>query len=276
MPKANESLPDRHIMDSLDAIKKVTNKGTEYWLARQLQSILGYSDWRNFAESIKRAKQACESSGGDPSHHFADINTMMVLGKGAQRKVPDFALTRYAAYLTAMNGDPAKPEIAAAQAYFAVQTRRQEVSDQKDDVENRIALRDRVKNANKYLVTAAKKAGVQNYGLFHDAGYKGLYDRGLADIKAHKGLDPKEELLDRAGRAELAANEFRITQTEQTLIRQQIVGDQESRETHREVGREVRRTIEKLGGTMPEDMKPEPSIKKIRSARKRKELPEGS
>ncbi|MDO8750765.1 MAG: DNA damage-inducible protein D [Dehalococcoidia bacterium] len=276
MPDNPDSLPDRRINQAFDAAKRMNKKGTEYWLARDLQQLLGYTTWRTFEEAVTRAKMACESSGTDTRNHFADVNKMIPIGKGAQRQVTDVAMTRYGVYLTAMNGDPSKPEIAAAMTYFAVQTRRQELSDQQDAVETRIKLRDRVKSANTHLASAAKHAGVENFGLFHDAGYRGLYSKGLQDIKMHKGIGAKEDLLDRAGRAELAANEFRITQTEDALSKQGIVGDQEARVTHRRVGSEVRATIKKIGGTMPEDLPPEPSIKKLRGKQKPKELPGGN
>ncbi len=276
MPDNPDSLPDQKIIQSFDAAKRMNKKGTEYWLARDLQTLLGYTSWRRFEDAVNRAKQACESSGTDPRNHFADVGNMVPIGSGSQRQVTDVAMTRYGVYLTAMNGDPSKPEIAAAMTYFAVQTRRQELSDQQDAVETRIKLRDRVKSANTHLASAAKHAGVENFGLFHDAGYRGLYNKGLQDIKTHKGIGAKEDLLDRAGRAELAANEFRITQTEDALSKQGIVGDQEARVTHRRVGSEVRATIKKIGGTMPEDLPPEPSIKKLRGKQKPKELPGGN
>ena len=176
-------------------------------------------------------------------------------------------------FLIAMSGDSAKPEIGTALTYFAVQTRRQEKMDRLTSDERRLQLRQRVSNAIVQLNTAAKKAGVQKYSLFHDAGYRGLYEMGLREIKAKKGKGEKETLLDRAGRTELAANEFRITQTEDKMFLENVTGEYNAIETHLNVGKEVRETIKKLGGTMPENLQPEPSIRKLTATKKRKELP---
>jgi len=254
----------------LDAAKKLTKNGGEYWMAREIQPILGYERWENFHNVINKARMACESSGIEPDNQFRDITKKVTVGSGAMVPQVDYFLTRYACYLIAMNGDSTtKPEIATAQTYFAVQTRRQEIQDRLTADEKRLQLRDRVKSANKNLNSAAKQAGVQRYALFHDAGYRGLYEMGLADIKRKKGLLEKEDLLDRAGRAELATNEFRITQTEVKLVRDKITNEKDAMETHREVGREVRATIRKLNGIMPEDLPTEPSIKKLAQARKK-------
>lgn len=269
---------DRSVTESLDSIKWQTPKGTDAWWARDLQPMLGYGQWKNFSKAIKRARQACESAGTDQRLHFADVRKDLPPGLPGPRAIEDVALTRYAAYLIAMNGDSNKPEIAAAQAYFAVQARRQEQTDALSETDARIELRDRVKENVKALNSAAKDAGVEQFGLFHDAGYRGLYGgMGLTQIKAVKGLASNEELLDRAGRAELAANDFRITQTEDKLRREQIAGEINARRTHHDVGQEVRQTIEKLGGTTPEKLPAEPSIKKLASQRRRagKQLPTG-
>lgn len=250
---------------TFDKLKCVSPKGIDYWSARDLMQPLGYSAWKNFTNVIEKARHTCESVGQEPDNHiYASVN-MVSIGSGAKREKGDFYLSRYGAYLVAMNGDPRIPEIAAAKRYFAVQTRRQELADDRfgRDIEKRLALRERVTEANILLGASAKDAGVQNYALFHDAGYRGLYNMGLRDIKKRKGLAAKENLLDRAGRTELAANEFRITQTLDTLEREQIRGEKEARETHRQVGTIVRKTIEEIGGTLPENLPPQPSIKKI-------------
>src|SRR3972149_2296625 len=169
----DELLPEvGNVKDSFDAIKRMTKTGIEYWHARDLQNILGYARWETFEDAIKRARQACESAGVEPRHHFADVTKKVSLGSRAERGVRDYALTRNAAYLIAMNGDPSKPEIAAAQAYFAVQTRRKEKADTLSETEARIELRDRLREDVKELGHAAKDAGVERFGLFHDAGYR--------------------------------------------------------------------------------------------------------
>jgi DNA-damage-inducible protein D len=258
------------VYNSLDDLKRLTNDGIEYWMARDLQKPLGYSTWREFEAVIKKAQMACDSSGSDSNNHFVEKYKMASIGSGAKRKKRDYFVSRYGAYLIAMNGNPKLQQIAMAQNYFAVQTRRQEIADIHREIEKRIELRERVKSANKHLGDAAKDSGVQDYARFHAAGYRGLYDLRLKEIKERKNIDPKDELLDRAGRAELAANEFRITQTEQALKRNEIEGDIPARKTHEKVGKEVRNTIAKLGGTMPEDLPAEPSIKKLMAGSQKK------
>ena len=264
-----------NVLGRLEEKKHTTGKGVEYWKAREIQEILGYQRWDRFEDVVKRAMMACESSGIDPDHQFSKTGNMVGIGSGAQREVEDYFLTRYACYLIAMNGDTAKPEIGVAQTYFAVQTRLQEVQNQLTAQEKRLLLRQRVKNANKALNSAAKQSGVTHYPFFHDAGYKGLYGMGQGDVKRFKGIPEKESLLDCAGRAELAANEFRITQTEDKLRRDNVRGQAEAERTHRHVGTSVRETIQKLGGSMPEQLPAEPSIKRLAAKKPRKALPKG-
>lgn len=260
------------LMKALDSIKKVSPNGAEYWMARQLQVVLAYAEWENFEKVIQRARMGCESAGIDANDHILDTTKMITAGKGAQLERKDFFLSRYGCYMVAMNGDTRKPEIGTAQTYFAVQTRRQEIHNEQNQITKRVELRNRVTNANKALNSAAKTAGVQNYGFFHDAGYRGLYGMGLADIKQRKNITG--DLLDHAGRAELAANEFRITQAEQKIVRDNIKGEKNAINTHRDVGAEVRATINKIGGTMPEDLSPEPSLKQL--TRKRQIIPQNT
>lgn len=262
-------------MSPFDNIKKTTVKGIDYWLARELGPMLEYTTWDKFFNVIERAMLACKSSGTEPTHHFYQTGNMVQIGSGAMRDKEDWLLSRYACYLVAMNADASKPQVALAQTYFAIQTRRQEISDSKllSNVEKRMELRDRVTLANKSLNSAAKESGVQSYALFHDAGYRGLYSMGLAGIKQRKKIPSKENLLDHAGQIELAANLFRATLTTDVLSKSTGRGEIQARDTHHRIGKSVRATIQKEGGTMPEDLPPEPSIKKLKSASKVKALP---
>jgi DNA-damage-inducible protein D len=208
------------IIGSLKALEKHTQSGQHYWMARDIMGVLDYKDWRDFGEVIERAKTSCQNAGNFVAHHFVAMPEMIEIGKGGMRERENFALSKYACYLIAMNGDTSKPEIATAQAYFVEQTYRQENQEKLTEDERRVLLRDRVKDANRKLGGAAKEAGVRSsmFGIFQDAGYKGLYGGiGARDIKKRKGIGEKEDLLDCIGRAELAANEFRITQTEEKI-----------------------------------------------------------
>ncbi len=244
--------------------KRRTGKaGGHYWMARDLQEILGYQSFESFERVILKARMACESAGVEPDDQFRQTTEKVLIGSGAERNRGDWFVTRYACYLIAINGDPSKTQVGFAQTYFAVQTRKQEIVEKLSGIEKRIEQRHRVTQTVKALNSAAKTAGVQKYALFHDAGYRGLYEMGLSDIKRRKGLRDKEDLLDRAGRAELAAIEFKNTQTEQKIIRDKIAGESNAIQTHRRVASEVRKTIQTLGGTLPENLPPEESIKKM-------------
>jgi DNA-damage-inducible protein D len=260
-----------NIFNKLETCKKITTDGADYWMARDVQVILGYIRWDRFEEVIERSIKSCESAGMLSAHHFSATGNMVEVGSGAKRQRGDYYLSRYACYLICMNGDTAKPEIGFAQAYFAAQTRRQELEDKSENIQPRIDVRERIRHANKKLNRAAKQAGVQHYGTFHDAGYRGLYG-GLrkAEIESLKKIPPNEDLLDCIGRTELAANEFRITQTEEKLTREAIQGETPAINTHFRVGKAVRKTIEDLGGTMPERLPTAPSIKKLSPSRKTK------
>ncbi len=256
-----------------ESIKNVSPYGAEYWSARDLSKLLGYTEWRNFEVAIRRARTSCQQVGDTPDDHFVGVNKMVKLGSGAQREVKDYVLSRLACYLIAQNGDPRKPEIAAAQAYFATATREYELDQLRSEQEERLKLRERVSENNKALAEAAHRAGVlsPNFGVFQDAGYKGLYGGlGVDDVKAKKGIGFKEDVLDRMGQAELAANYFRITQTEEKLRNERIIGQTKAIETHHEVGRKVRKAIEDIGGRMPEELPTEPSIKPLLDDKKRK------
>lgn len=262
-----------YIVNALEKIKKVAKNGEGYWHARDLLKVLSYTDWINFRNVIGKAVEACQNSGIISTHHFREFEELVVIGSGAKRNIENFYLSRYACYLIAMNGDASKPEIATAQSYFAARTLAHEAQAALTDEERRLLLRDRVKDANKRLSGAAKDAGVTNrmFGVFHDAGYKGLYGgHGLKEIKKLKSIPENEEFLDCIDRTELAANEFRATQAEQKIRRESIKGEQRAIETHHKVGRQVREAIRQIGGVMPEKLPAAPSIKKLASSKSKR------
>lgn len=259
---------------NFDSIRQVNPYNQEYWSARELSKLLGYSEWRNFEVAIKRAEKSCEQTGQNVKYHFVEANKMIPLGKGGQRQIKDYILSRFGAYLIAQNGDPEKPEIAAAQAYFAAATRENELRVMAQDQAERLALREQLTENNKSLVAAAQRAGVlsHDFGTFQDAGYKGMYGGlGVQGIKARKGVPDKEDLSDRMGRAELAAHNFRTTLTEQKLSNEGIIGSRAASQAHNEVGQRIRKTIQETGGTLPEDLPPEPNIKPLLNERKRRQ-----
>ena len=260
-----------------DDIKHIDEYGNEYWLARELQEILQYTQWRNFQKVISTAQIACKISQQCVADHFAEVSKMITLAKGAQRKVIDYRLTRYACYLIVMNGDPRKEVIALGQTYFAVKTRQQELAelyDRLSEDEKRLFIRGDIKQKNMLLAEAAHKAGIitnQEYATFQDAGYRGLYGGMTArDIAEHKGLTNGEEILDYMGGEELAANLFRITQTEAKMRREGTSTPTEANAAHYQVGKAVRETIAGLGGTMPEELPtPDKSIKELEAEQRK-------
>lgn len=256
-----------------ESIKKINEQKMEYWSARELSKIFEYSEYRHFVPVIAKAKDACNNSGHAVSDHFEDILEMVDIGSGAKRNIEDVKLSRYACYLIVQNANPAKEIVALGQTYFAVQTRRQELSDEfgkfESDEEKRLFLRQQMKEHNKYLASAAKEAGVVrpfDYAIFQDHGYKGLYGGlGQVDIHRRKGLKKGQKVLDYMGSTELAANLFRATQTEDKLRRENIRGKDKANQAHFEVGKKVRQTIKELGGAMPENLPSAENIKKITS-----------
>ena len=265
---------------SFEDLKKFNEHGAEYWSARELQPLLGYNQWRGFDNAINKAITSCKQSGNTPDYHFAHVRKPITGGKGAVQLVDDYNLSRFACYLIAQNGDPRKPEIAHAQKYFAIQARRQEISDALlADVE-RLEIRKQTGEEFKALSGAARDAGVSDrmFGVFHDAGYRGLYGIGRDAIKKRKSIPEKENLMDRMDTTELAANQFRMTQTRDKLARERINDQQTAIKTHKEVGEEVRAAIKRIGGTLPEDIPPAEHIKhvekRIKSATPKLELEE--
>lgn len=270
-------------LPNFDAIRHLDDDGREYWFARELYPLLGYSRWQRFQTAVDKARTACAAMKICVDDHFTSVGKLIEAGKGAQREIDDILLSRYACYLIVQNGDPSKPVIAAGQTYFAVQTRRQELADEEaftklDEEHKRLLLRREIKEHNKRLSDAAHDAGIidpKDYAIFRNHGYKGLYGGlGQQEIHSRKGLKKSQKILDHMGHEELAANLFRATQTEAKLRREHIVGKNEANKTHFDVGAEVRETIKRLGGTMPEDLPtPEKSIKQLeREEQKRIEL----
>ena len=269
-------------LNLFEQIKQVDENGNEFWSARDLSKVLEYSEYRHFTPVIERAKEACTNSGQSLEDHFEDILEMVVIGSGAQRKTESVKLSRYACYLVVQNADPSKEVVALGQTYFAVQTRLQEIRQMDDynrlstEDEKRLFLRNEMAKHNTQLAAAAKDAGViapLDYAIFQNHGYMGLY--GGLDAKAihkKKGLKKSQQILDHMGSTELAANLFRATQTEEKLKREQIKGKQNANKTHFEVGKKVRKTIEEIGGEMPENLPVEDSIKKIEKAKQPKGL----
>lgn len=268
---------------TFESIKHVNEYGEEYWLARELQPVLEYAQWRRFSDAIERAKLACKNSGFAVEDHFADVGKMVDIGSGAEREIDDVMLSRYACYLIVMNGDPRKEVIAIGQSYFAVKTRQQELIDnyeQMTEDQKRLAIRNEMIAHNKSLAEAAQMAGIadqREYAIFQNKGYQGLYGGlGAKEIHARKGLKKSQKILDHMGSTELAANLFCATQTDEKLRRENIQGKQAAYDTHYQVGKKVRQTIKELGGTMPEDLPtPQKSIAQIEREQEKRKLKSG-
>ena len=255
-------------------IKHIDDNGNEYWLARELQRILEYKQWRRFENVINKSKIACNNSNISVDDHFANVGKMVDIGSNTKRETSDYMLSRYACYLIAQNGDPRKEVIALAQTYFATQKRKQELSEKEygelTEEEKRFYQRDLTKKSNYSLNQTARNAGVKNFDKFHNAGYKGLYNGETAnDIAKRKKLRYREDILDNMGSEELAANLFRITQTESKLKKDNIQGGNNANKTHYNIGKNIREVIKKNGGTMPEKLPtPEKSLKEIEKEHK--------
>lgn len=261
-----------------EQIKRVDDDQNEYWSAREIGKILDYAEYRNFTPVIERAKEACRNSGQPIENHFVDYHEMVSIGSGAQREMESIKLSRYACYLIVQNADPGKEVVALGQTYFAVQTRLQEIQQMDEynrlstEDERRLFLRKEMAEHNKQLADAAKGAGVidpVDYAIFQRGLYGGLDAKG---IHTKKGLKKSQNILDHMGSTELAANLFRATQAEEKLKRDSIKGKYKANQTHFEVGQKVRKTIEEIGGTMPEDLPVADSIKKLENKDEPKSL----
>jgi DNA-damage-inducible protein D len=250
-----------------EKIRRVNSAGNEFWSSRDFAQLLSYTDYRNFEAVVDKARMACFNSGQRLEDHFVDITEMIKIGKGGQRSVKTVMMSRYACYLVIQNADPGKEIVALGQSYFAIQTRRQELSDLEIEDQRRLLLRAEIRQHNTQLADAAKGAGViepVDYAIFQNHGYMGLYG-GLSakDIHTRKRLKKSQQILDHMGSTELAANLFRATQAEEKLRREKIIGKDKANRAHREVGAKVRQTIKELGGAMPETLPTAGSIKTL-------------
>lgn len=251
-------------------IKQIRADGTEFWSARELAPALEYTKWENFQNVIKRAMIACENSGHSVEDDFPEVRKIVDAGI-ASKPVKDYELNRYACYLIVQNGDPRKEVIALGQTYFAIQTYRQEVADhfnELDEDRRRLVVRGDIKQWNQMLAETAHNAGVitnEEFAIFQNAGYMGLYGGlDVDDIHKRKNLEVGQKILDYMGSTELIANLFRISQTEEKLRKDEVDNAKTATSIHYSVGKEVRSAIEKIGGTMPEDLPtPEKSIQEI-------------
>lgn len=258
-------------------IKHIDNNGNEYWYARELQNILEYTQWRRFENVINKAKIACKNSNIKVDDHFANVGKMVDIGSNTKRITKDYRLTRYACYLIAQNGDSRKEVIALAQTYFAIQTRKQELSEKEynelTEDEKRLYRRNQARKGNYNLNKTAVKSGVKDLARFHTAGYKGLYNGETADdIFKRKKLRYREDILDNMGSEELADNIFRIAQTDAKLKRDNVDNEYKANYVHYEVGKEIRNSIKRLGGTMPENLStPYKSLKELEKENKKLE-----
>ena len=251
-----------------ESTRHVDDEGNEYWYARELQQILGYKEWRYFSVVIEKAQIACSQSNNNINSHFG-VNTKIVSAGKATKPIIDYILSRYACYLIVQNANPKYEAVSLGQTYFAVQTRKMELTEEEygrlTEDEKRLYRRRQTRDGNKILYKIAKEKGVKNFDKFTNAGYKGLYNGETAnDIAKRKGLRYREDILDNMGSVELGANIFRITQTEALLEKQEEPNEIIATNTHYKVGKTVRKAIEDLGGTMPEDLPtPDKSLKEL-------------
>ncbi len=256
-----------------DSIKQTNIYAEEYWSARDLAPLLGYVEWRNFETvAIKKAKIACKHASIAADHHFVDTTKMVPLGSGSQRELNDYHLSRFGCYLIAQNGDPRKPEIAAAQVYFAISTRENELQKLFKNQQERLATRLKVSESYKALGEAAAVSGVDSafFGIFIDAGCLGLTRHTVEELRVKKGIPEQEDYLDNITREELSAIDFKNIQTETKLSRENINGNEEAAQAHYFIGDQVRKAIEAMHAPYPEDLPSASSIRKMVEERRRK------
>ena len=256
--------------NQFEAIKRLDGNGKEYWSSRELAKALEYMDYRKFLNVVDKAKIACDNSGEVIHNHFVHVDEMVQIGSGAERPIDTLYLSRYACYLIVQNSDPTKVVVAKGQTYFAIQTRRQERTDNLVEEHNRVFLREEMKKHNTSLMQTASVAGVESFAIFQNAGYQGLYG-GLTmqGIHSKKKLKKSQKILDHMNTEELAANLFRATQTDAKIRRENIKGQSNANLAHYEVGQKVRNTIANLGGTMPESLPVVDSVGKAQTRLKK-------
>lgn len=254
-----------HTIDRLEAVKRQSAQGIAYWMARDINMLLGYPTWREFEAVIERARNAMSANGIDSSHQIVLTHKLMEVGGGARKQGDDYFLTRGACRLIAMNGDPQKPEIAGAQAYFLVQTHRMEQEDALSADEKRLKLRERVKTAFRVVSGVAQDAGVtsKKQPLFHDARYQGLYGMSRRDVMAKKGLKPDDNPFDRAGPLELSANEFQMNMAADVIKKEGVKGESQVIAKNKKIAQDVRNTMRASGATLPENLPVEEPIRQV-------------
>ena len=275
-----KKIGDRYTNNIFENIKHVDDYENEYWYARELQKVLEYKDWRNFQKVIDKAVLSANNSVSSKEDWVVEINKPIKTGKGKEEIIKDYKLSRYICYLIVQNADPSKEVVALGQTYFAIQTRKQEITEQEydslSDDEKRFYQRKLTRQGNYTLQRVASVAGVKNMAEFHNAGYKGLYNGETADdIFKRKKLRYREDILDNMNEDELVANLFRINQAKQKLIRDNVQGEKEAKDVHYEVGKKVRKAIADIGGMMPEEMPtPKKSLKELEKEKKKLEIKE--
>ena len=275
-----QEIENKNTNSIFENIKHIDEYNNEFWYARELQKVLEYKDWRNFQKVIDKAVTSAENSISIKKDWVVEVNKPIKTGKGKEEIIKDYKLSRYICYLIVQNADPKKEVVALGQTYFAIQTRKQEITEQEydslSDDDKRFYQRRLTRQGNYTLQKVAASAGVKNMAEFHNAGYRGLYNGETADdIFKRKKLRYREDILDNMNEDELVANLFRINQTKQKLLKDDVQGEKEAKDVHYEVGKKVRNAIADIGGMMPEDMPtPEKSLKALEKERKQLEINE--